>query len=312
MNALVTPESLAAIAHAAGLTGKTQPGPGPLASPSYRAVESLSLISEGDAPTFVKLIHPEMRDGFDMGAAMQLARQAGEAGVGPGVFWTDAGIGAIAMEALTPALGWQTATQSTLQRPAVVAHVVQAMRGLHGTAPLAHRFDPFAQIDAQIAALAGLGALPEDALWLRRVVAEIEPLTEGVTLAPCRNDGSASNLLIGAGDRAMLVDYDRGGMNDPLYDVGALMAEITDFPHDARAVLIAYLGRFDEVAFARARLWGTVDDMLHALWSRRLAHVSARRGIEWLKYGEWRLMRLRLAVNDPGFEQLIRLAVEGA
>ena len=65
MNALVTPESLAAIAHAAGLTGATRPGPAPLASPSYRAVESLSLISESDAPSFVKLIHPEMRDGFD-------------------------------------------------------------------------------------------------------------------------------------------------------------------------------------------------------------------------------------------------------
>ena len=110
----------------------------------------------------------------------------------------------------------------------------------------------------------------------------------------------------------LLVVYDRAGMNDPLYDVGVLMAEITDFPYDARPVLAAYLGRFDEHAFARARLWGIVDDMLHALWSRRLARTSARRGVEWLKYGEWRLMRLRMALNDPGFEQLIRLTKEGA
>ena len=312
MSALASPEDLAAAAQAAGIVGATQPGPGPLASPSYRAVESLSLIgTRDDATVFVKLMHPEMRDGFDMEAAMQLARQAGEAGAGPRVLWSDAGLGAIAMEGLTPALGWRTATQATLQSPEIVARVAAAMRALHGTAPLAHRFDPFALIDAQSAALDDLDALPDDAFWLRRLVAQIEPLAEGAALAPCRNDGSASNLMIGPGDRAMLVDYDRAGMNDPLYDVGALMAEITDFPHDARAVLTAYLGRFDESAFARARLWATVDDMLHAFWSRRLARTSARRGVEWLKYGEWRLMRLRMALNDPGFEQLIRLAMEG-
>lgn len=312
MNALATHDALAAAARTAGITGETHPGPGPLASPSYRAVESLSLIrDDAQAPTFVKLMHPEMRDGFDMAAAMQLARQAGDAGAGPRVLWADANLGAIAMEGLTPALGWHTATQLTLQRPAVVAHALRAMRLLHGTAPLAHRFDPFTLIDAQITALTGLGALPGDAFWLRRVVAQIEPLTEGVALAPCRNDGSASNLMVGAEDRVMLIDYDRAGMNDPLYDVGTLMTEVTEFPHEARAILAAYLGHFDESAFARARLWAVVDDMLHAFWSRRLAHSSVRRGIEWLKYGEWRLMRLRMALNDPGFEQLIRLALEG-
>lgn len=309
MSALTTERMLAEAAQAAGVAGETRPGPAALASPSYRAVESLSLIGAGTGgAVFVKMIHPEMRAGFDLPAAVQLARQAGEAGAGPQVTWADAASGAIAMQALLPDQGWQTATQLTLQRPEFVASVTGALKLLHGTAPLAHRFDPFALIDAQLAALTGLDALPEDAAWLRRLVAQIEPLAEGAALAPCRNDGSASNLMAGPQDRAMLVDFDRAGMNDPLYDIGVLMAEVTDFPHEARAVLTAYLGRFDEAAFARARLWSVVDDMLHALWSRRLAHVSVRRGIEWLKYGEWRLMRLRLALNAPDFEQLIRLA----
>ena len=42
----------------------------------------------------------------------------------------------------------------------------------------------------------------------------------------------------------------------------------------------------------------------------RMAHVSARGGIEWLKYGEWRLMRLRLALNHPDYEQMIRQSRE--
>ncbi len=307
--ALVTAEILAAACAAAGLPegAPATPGPGPLASPSYKALESASVIvaAPGGA-VFVKVMHPEMRAGFDLAAAMQLARQAGEIGVGPKVIWTDAAQGAIAMEALGPEAGWRTANQATLQDAGVVAAAMAALRALHGTAPLAARFDPFAGIDRLIANLGRIGApLPEDIGWLRATIALCEPMMEGVALKPCRNDGSASNLLVGPGLR--LIDYDRAGMMDPLYEVGALLAEVTDFEADMQPGFAAYNGGPDPVAFTRARLWSFVDDMLHALWSRFHAHHSVRGGVEWLKYGEWRLMRLRLALNHPGFEEKIRI-----
>ncbi|MCE8467826.1 ParB N-terminal domain-containing protein [Rhodovulum sulfidophilum] len=187
---------------------------------------------------------------------------------------------------------------------------VAALKALHATPALANRFDPFAQIDALIAEYRRLGALlPDDIDWLRRLIGAAEPvLRAGATLAPCRNDGSASNLMMGPDGAVLLVDYDRAGMNDPLYDLGALLAETTDFERDMQAGFAAYAGGFDETGFARARLWSFVDDMLHALWSRLKARTSVRGGVEWLKYGEWRLMRLRMALNHPGFEQKIRLA----
>jgi len=308
MTALVDDGAMAEVLAMAGLAGlPLVAGPAPLASPSYRALESASvLVDAPGGPVFVKRIHPEMRAGFDLPAAMQLAIQAGEAGIGPRVVWADAGLGAIAMDGL--AAGWRSATQYSLQDalPAAMA----ALKALHGTAPLAHRFDPFAQIDAQIAALGPLDALPEDAAWLRRLIGALEFMLDDAPLAPCRNDGSASNLMLGPRDRVMLVDFDRAGMNDPLYDLGCLLAEATDFPQDMHGAFAAYWGCFDQAAFARARLWSVIDDMLHALWSRRLALVSVRRGIEWLKYGEWRLMRLRLALNHPDFEQTVRLGRE--
>ncbi|MTD98815.1 phosphotransferase [Paracoccus sp. YIM 132242] len=308
MTALVTDAMLARAAQAAGLAANlpARPGPAPLASPSYKALESASiLVSAPQGEVFLKVMHPEMRDGFDLPAAMQLATQAGEAGIAPRVLWSDAGTGAVAMQALT---GWRTATQFTLQDPAVTGAAMAALRTLHGTAPLAHRFDPFALIDTQIEALAALDSLPDDAAWLRRLVFRLRPMLDDAPLAPCRNDGAASNLMVGPDGQVMLVDFDRAGMNDPLYDIGCLLAEVTDFPQDMQAGFLAFWGRPDDAALARARLWSVVDDMLHALWSRRLALMSARRGVEWLKYGEWRLMRLRLALNHPDFEQLVRLA----
>lgn len=309
MSGLVSDDMMAEAVAMAGLSMQgAVAGPSALASPSYQALESRSVIAGG---AFVKRIHPEIREGFDLAAAMRCATQAGEAGAGPAVLWSDAGMGAIAMQAMED--GWITARQKDLQDADVVAAAMAAMQKLHGGAELPSRFDPFAQIDALAAAHAGEGvALPDDHLWLRRAISMAEALMEGGTLVPCRNDGSSSNLMIGPEGRVMLVDYDRAGMNDPLYDVGCLLAEVTDHERDMRAGFIAYAGAFDEAGFARARLWSYVDDMLHALWARLMAHRSERKSVEWIKYGEWRLLRLRMALSHPLYEEKIRIIREAA
>ena len=309
MSGLVTDAMMAEAVAAAGLSMQDAvAGPSALASPSYQALESRSVIAGG---AFVKRIHPEMRDGFDLVAAMQCVVQAGQIGAGPAVLWSDAGMGAVAMQALQD--GWITARQQDLQDAGVIAAAMTAMRKLHGGPALPSRFDPFAQIDALVAAYAGEGAaLPDDYLWLRRAIGMAEGLRDGGRLAPCRNDGSSSNLMIGPGGRVMLVDYDRAGMNDPLYDVGCLLAEMTDHERDMRAAFISYAGAFDEAGFARARLWSHVDDMLHALWARLMTHRSQRKSVEWIKYGEWRLLRLRMSLSHPHYEEKIRITRETA
>lgn len=313
--ALVTDQMIADAVTAAGLTTETirGPGPGPLASPSYKALESASVFADGpEGAVFVKVLHPEMALALDMEAAMQLAVQAAKAGVGPRVIWCDAVSGAIAMEALTDTAGWKTARQFALQDAGFLARTIAAIRKLHQTEPLGARFDAFAQIDALADRIGKAGlAMPEDYFWLRRLVGQLEFMLEDVSLAPCRNDGSASNLMIGPGGAPLLIDFDRAGMNDPLYDIGLLLAETTDFERDMHAGFAAYAGAFDEVGFARARLWTLVDDMLHAMWGRLMAGKSTRGSVEWLKYGEWRLMRLRLGLNHPQFEEKIRCVREG-
>lgn len=309
MSGLVTDAMMAEAVRAAGLDpAGAVAGPAALASPSYMALESRS-VRVGDV--FVKRMHPEVLDLFSSTTAVQAATQAGEAGAGPRVIWADAGLGAIAMEALGP--GWITARQNDLQRPAVMQGVVAALRRLHGSAPLPMRFDVFAQTDALLASLKAEGApLPDDILWLQALTGMLRPMATGVALVPCRNDGSCSNLMIGPDNKVLLIDYDRAGMNDPLYDLGCVMAELTDHEDEMAPVFAAYAGSFDPVGFARARLWSHLDDMLHCLWARLMAHRSERRSVEWIKYGEWRLLRLRLALRHPLFEQRVRLAVGGA
>ncbi|MEI4488014.1 phosphotransferase [Frigidibacter sp. MR17.14] len=283
-------------------------GPAALASPSYLALESRSLrIDAPEGPLFLKVMHPEMRTGFDLTAAMALATAAGAEGIAPEVLWSDAAEGAILMR--DPGTAWTAARQSHLQDPAVVGAVLAALRRLHALPALGTRFDAFAQIDALLDRARASGvALPQDIGW---VMALLEPLRAPLAAAPtvpCRNDGSASNLLVGPDAAVLLVDFDRAGQNDPMYDLGVLLAEITDFEADMIAPAAAYMGAFEPAGFARARLWSIVDDVMHCLWARVSGVGSVRGAVEWLKYSEWRIMRARLGLRHPQFEEKVRSA----
>lgn len=283
MTALVTDHMLAEVLETAGITDAVA-GPDALASPSYLALESRSVFGMRDGQrVFMKVMHPEMRGGFDLAAAMALATAAGDAGAGPCVVWSEGA--AIAMQAVNGG----PARQSTLQDAAFMRAAMGSLKRLHGCPALAGRFDPYAQIEA-------MTDLPEDAPWIFALLDSIrEPLMAAPTV-PCRNDGSSSNLMT----NGLLVDYDRAGMNDPMYDVGALLAEMTDFEEDMRPAFAAYGG--SEADFARARLWSIVDDVLHGLWARGHGKTSVRRAVEWVKYSEWRLMRARMQLSHPQFE----------
>lgn len=283
MTALVTDHMLAEVLEVAGITD-TVAGPDAIASPSYLALESRSVFGMRDGQrVYLKVMHPEMRGDFDLPAAMALATAAGDAGAGPRVVWS--GGAAIAMEAIEG----RAARQVTLQDAAFMQAAMGSVKRLHGCAPMPDRFDPFAQIEA-------MTDLPEDVPWMLALLDSIrEPLMAAPTV-PCRNDGSSSNLMT----NGLLVDYDRSGMNDPMYDVGALLTEMTDFEEDMRPAFAAYGGT--EADFARARLWSIVDDVMHGLWARGHGKTSIRRAVEWLKYSEWRLMRARMQLSHPQFE----------
>jgi hypothetical protein len=283
-------------------------GPFALASPSYKALESRSMLI---GHVFAKQMHPEMRTGFDLNSAMLAAQHAGDVGAGPKVLSVNAQTGFIAMQALLD--GWVTADQGKLQDALTLVSAMASVKKFHQTAALPSRFDPFAQIDVLTDDLECIpGALPDDIIWLRHLVKKIEAaMRDTGLLLPCRNDGSSSNLMLGPEGQVLLIDFDRAGMNDPLYDVGCILAEVTDFERSMHAGYVAYAGSFDEAGFARARLWSHVDDLLHALWARHMAHTSERRTLEWLKYGEWRLMRARMALMHPQFEEKIRIVGGG-
>jgi len=281
----------------------------PVASPTHRAVGSdcLRVAVEGEAEIFLKIRHADMA-GDVTPVAATAAERAGRLGLGPAV--RIVGDGVLGLEFL--AQPWRYARVGDLQDADTLAGVLGAMRRLQGEGPLGHPFCPFARIEALAAEAAAVAApLPDGTQELvaaGRLVREAVGAS-GLDLRPCRNDGIASNVMLGGAgetDRIRLVDFDLAGDCDPWFEVGALINEACRFEDGRRAAVEAYAGACDPRMLARCRLYGAIDDVMWGLWGIVRAVTSLRGGIEFFKYGQWRLLHARTAIGAQDFEAWLR------
>ncbi|WP_053081625.1 phosphotransferase family protein [Methylobacterium aquaticum] len=282
----------------------------PLASPTHRgtASDGVRVTFETGDPVFLKLRHPDMAADIvpHAGAA---ARRAAALGVGPEVmFESEAALG---LADLSPP--WREARMGDLQDPDLLGRTLDAKKRLHAGGRLGPRVCPFARIRSLAAEAQAAGApLPDETGRLLATVALIgEAVTAaGIDLTFCHNDGLASNVMIRGGDVSLgdvrLVDFDSAGDNDPWYDVGALLNETCLFEDQRRAAIERYAGRCDERLYNRCRLYGAVDDVMGGLWGIVRAVTSARTGIEFYKYGTWRLLHARTTLGARDCEAWMR------
>ncbi len=277
----------------------------PVASPVHRAVSSDCIrVERAGAPAaFVKIHHPDTAADIVSWAA-DASRKAAALGVGPDVVGEAEGV--LALACLDPP--WRTATVGDLQEADTLGRVLDAKRRLHEDTPLGRRFCPFDRIAALAAEAAAVGApLPRDA---QPLLAAVDLVREAVAAAGfdlrfCHNDGTASNVMLD-GSALRLVDFDTAGDNDPWFDIAATINEACDFDDERRAAVERYAGRCDERVMNRCRLYGAVDDAMWGLWGVTRAVTTRRSGIEFFKYGQWRLLHARTAVGARGFETWLR------
>ncbi|KAB1068912.1 phosphotransferase family protein [Methylobacterium planeticum] len=281
----------------------------PVASPTHRAVASdcLRVALDGEAEIFLKIRHADMADDLTP-AAMRAAERAGRLGIGPAVRF--AGEGHIGLDFLPDP--WRYARVGDLQASGTLAAVLAALRRLQAEALFGHRFCPFARIEALAREADAVGApLPDgtgDLIAAAALIGEAMRAS-GIDLRPCRNDGIASNVMLGlegGRESIRLVDFDLAGDADPWFEVGALINEACRFEDERRAAVEAYAGACDPRRLDRCRLYGAVDDVMWGLWGIVRAVTAPRGGIEFFKYGQWRLFHARTTTGARDFEAWLR------
>jgi hypothetical protein len=282
-----------------------RPGVPAIASPMWQAVEWSNWIvtsDEGPQALFLKVLEPDLAGLFDVEAAHAGAIAGAAAGVAPAVEFFSAQDQAIGFAYL--AAPWRSAWLDDLQKPCVMAGAIAAKKAFRQSAPLTRLWDVFAEVEAWVARATASGtALPSDMPALLDAVREAGKAIDaaGKDLAPCHNDGQASNLLLGPEGEVWLCDFDCAGQADPIYDLAVLLNEAYAFEADWRQGIEMQDGACHDSVLNRCRIYGLADDLLWGLAGLVLSHTSPRRGLEFLKYGEWRLLRARMALRDPGF-----------
>jgi thiamine kinase-like enzyme len=292
-----------------GRTVSAQPAAPGVASPGHRGVDSRRwLISlDGDAPShLLKVIEPEQARFFDVSASFAANRAAATLGCTPKVVHVDARRQAIVVELLD---GWATAGMDDLRKPEILEKVLALKATLRNGAALAGSWTVFDRLRAFEDARRAAGVeTPDDFWWMLDAVGDIEKaiLAAGWDARPAHADGFASNVMIGPEGAIQLVDFDEARNVDPVYELGILLNEAFPFESEMLPALEMAEGSVRPASLARCRLYAIADDLMWGVWGLLMNATSKRDGIEFLKYANWRLLRCRMALRHPGFEEKLR------
>lgn len=282
-----------------------------LASPAWRGIEGdIRRATAGDRAVVVKHYLPDTAFYVDPAGAIAAARHAAATGAGPKVLADDPAKGLVAFEALPD--DWRCGGLQDVVRPNLRRATITAKKAFQAGPPLGRDASIFAEIRDLAARAAEAGAHCHRHLdTFLAVIAEAGARIEAVGFdrRPCHRDGNTANLMVGPGDRVLLVDFDLSANTDPYEDLGCWLIEFFDCEPEARGGFEEWEGRFDEGLFQRAMLYGMADDLRWGLIGSILAATSPRRSLEFAKYASWRFMRLEtMALGSQAADRLRRAA----
>ncbi|CAM3486473.1 choline/ethanolamine kinase--aminoglycoside phosphotransferase [Pseudomonas floridensis] len=166
-------------------------------------------------------------------------------------------------------------------------------------------FDMIAEHQAQVAELKAMQ--PEDCAWLALQYerAKSALLASGIDLAPCMNDTLAGNFMLDARRQVRLVDFEYASNNDRHYELALWFGEMF-FTDEVELELIEdYFGRVDNRTLARIKVNKALADIKWSTWAMVQQAVS-QLDFDFYKYGAWKQMRARTAINDPRWETWLR------
>ncbi|MEE4732191.1 choline kinase family protein [Pseudomonas alliivorans] len=166
-------------------------------------------------------------------------------------------------------------------------------------------FDMIAEHQTQVAELNALK--PQDGAWLSLQYERAKSALQasGIDLAPCMNDTLAGNFMLNDRQHVRLVDFEYASNNDRHYELALWFGEMF-FTDEVELELVEdYFGRVDTRTLARIKVNKALADIKWSTWAM-VQHAVSQLDFDFYKYGAWKQMRARNAINDPRWETWLR------
>jgi thiamine kinase-like enzyme len=263
-------------------------------------------------PVCLRLPGAGTEEYIDRAKEAEMARLAAAAKVSPEVIHADPVTGVMVTRFLA---GTATMTPETFRStPGAAARAGQVFRRLHDSgAVFPGRFELFAMIDDYLAILAPKTVdLPDG---YHAVLAEAEAVKAALSahplpLAPCHCDPLCENFL-DDGARMWLVDWEYGGMNDPMWDLGDVSVEAGFGPDEDEAMLAAYFPAGPTAAErGRMVIYKAMCDLLWTLWGL-IQHANGNPADDFAAYAANRFARCRALMATAEFPAHVAAVARG-
>ncbi len=238
---------------------------------------------------------------IDRDAEEVAARSAAEAGVNAEVLFFDATDGLMVTRFVD---GAATMSPELFRNLGSVARAGVALRRLHTTAqPFSTDFSLFEMIDDYKRLLTEKGAtLPagyhetEAAADATRRALKAAPRP----LVPSHCDPLCENFL-DTGERMVIIDYEYGGNNDPMWDLGDLSVEGLFTDNQDAVLLHAYFdGQAPANELGRMVAYKAMCDLLWTLWGV-IQHANGNPADDFWAYAVGRFERCRALMSSPSY-----------
>lgn len=261
--------------------------------------------ADGQKPVVVRVPGAGTEDYIDREAELTNAEAAARAGVSPRILYGNPGEGLLVMDCVENIVTMTPENFAKIEGSPARAGI--ALRQLHQSGEkFAGRFELFAMIDGYLDVLGKKGdvKLPDG---YHDVVASAAPVKAAladnpVDLAPCHCDPLCENFL-DDGEKMWIVDYEYGGMNDPLWDLGDLSVEGAFDEAMDRRMLEAYFGRAPTPGeMGRVVIYKAMCDLLWTLWGL-IQLADGNTAEDFWAYATTRFARCKALMNSPDFEK---------
>nr|WP_244525449.1 phosphocholine cytidylyltransferase/choline kinase family protein [Bacillus sp. 166amftsu] len=124
----------------------------------------------------------------------------------------------------------------------------------------------------------------DDYVEVKRKIMQLKDMYEAmdVTLAPCHNDTVSENFVKSGEDKVYLIDWEYGGMNDPMWDIAAHSLECDFSLEDEELFLSYYFNGLVEESYKERILMNKIfQDFLWSIWTK----IKESTGSDFGTYG---------------------------